>query len=281
MSGKDYKLVYQWVPVYQNKYLLMGKTQIMVIKIFWDWATYWGVPTLLFTNHAFTNLPVVKALFVSAKGLGRQFGELGNRMQQLFLDWAEYETEIFEHRYIDPYDLQYMRDFQLGLDVQYEPEALLEKIAANMKILEQVASAIFRLVSAQVKGTPLDMKVDPYAIDLKEDITGKTIEIESPENIDPAIAKDVDLMWFLGLYLGDGYIHHRTDASGTYDSVEKQYLESVRLMHLEFVEPSKRYADLIVPEGAQNNVALDAVIARVQAMVAAQSVAPGLLATKA
>ena len=67
----------------------------------------------------------------------------------------------------------------------------------------------------------------------------------------------------------------------TFDSVEKQYLESVRLMHLEFVEPSKRYADLIIPEGAQNNVALDAVIARVQAMVAAQNVAPGLLAAKA
>ncbi|MEI9910607.1 MAG: hypothetical protein WDO71_13585 [Bacteroidota bacterium] len=33
-----------WIPVYQNKYLLMGNTQIMVIKIFWDWASYWAVP---------------------------------------------------------------------------------------------------------------------------------------------------------------------------------------------------------------------------------------------
>lgn len=61
----------------------------------------------------------------------------------------------------------------------------------------------------------------------------------------------------------------------TYDSVEKQYLESVRLMHLEFVEPSKRYADLIIPQGGQNNVALDAVIARVQAMLAGQSMPAG------
>lgn len=64
----------------------------------------------------------------------------------------------------------------------------------------------------------------------------------------------------------------------SYDSVEKQYLESVRLMHLEFVEPSKRYADLIVPEGAQNNVALDAVIARVQAMVAGRAAQAALRA---
>jgi uridine kinase len=38
-------------------------------------------------------------------------------------------------------------------------------------------------------------------------------------------------------------------------------------MHLEFVEPSKRYADLIIPEGAQNEVALEAVVARVRAML--------------
>jgi uridine kinase len=49
--------------------------------------------------------------------------------------------------------------------------------------------------------------------------------------------------------------------------VETRYLASVRPMHLEFVEPSKRYADLIVPEGAENEVALEAVVARVRAMM--------------
>jgi uridine kinase len=53
----------------------------------------------------------------------------------------------------------------------------------------------------------------------------------------------------------------------SFESVEGQYLASVRPMHLEFVEPSKRYADLIVPEGAENEVALEAVVARVNAML--------------
>jgi uridine kinase len=53
----------------------------------------------------------------------------------------------------------------------------------------------------------------------------------------------------------------------SFDSVQKQYLASVRPMHLEFVEPSKRYADLIVPEGAQNEVAVEAVLARIRAML--------------
>ena len=59
-----------------------------------------------------------------------------------------------------------------------------------------------------------------------------------------------------------------TERGRSFESVEKQYLGSVRPMQLEFVEPSKRYADLIVPEGAENQVALDLVAARVAAMLA-------------
>ncbi len=47
-------------------------------------------------------------------------------------------------------------------------------------------------------------------------------------------------------------------------SVVEQYLTTVRPMHLEFVEPSKRYADVIIPEGGHNQVALDMVTARVR-----------------
>jgi uridine kinase len=48
----------------------------------------------------------------------------------------------------------------------------------------------------------------------------------------------------------------------TLESVVSQYESTVRPMHLEFVEPSKRYADLIVPEGGENMVALDFLFAR-------------------
>jgi flavin-dependent dehydrogenase len=190
------RLVDNWIPVYQNKYLLMGNTQIMVIKIFWDWATYWSVPTLLFTNKAFTNLNLLKEFFASANGWGRKFGELNKCMQDLFLDWAPHDKEIFSNRYIDPYDLQYMRNFQLDIDTKYEPAQLVKKIAQNMKILEQVASAIYRLVSSQVKGTPPNMKVDPYKINLNAEVSESLIEIENDDNIDPDISTDVDRMWF-------------------------------------------------------------------------------------
>jgi len=50
-------------------------------------------------------------------------------------------------------------------------------------------------------------------------------------------------------------------------SVIKQYLLTVRPMHLEFVEPSKRYADVIIPEGGFNTAALDMVVARIEALL--------------
>ncbi|MGE5776825.1 MAG: uridine kinase [Chloroflexota bacterium] len=53
----------------------------------------------------------------------------------------------------------------------------------------------------------------------------------------------------------------------TTESVIKQYQLTVRPMHLEFVEPSKRYADIIIPEGGHNVAALDMVVARVDALL--------------
>ncbi len=53
----------------------------------------------------------------------------------------------------------------------------------------------------------------------------------------------------------------------TSESVIRQYLETVRPMHLEFVEPSKRYADVIIPEGGLNTVAMDILVARVEALL--------------
>jgi uridine kinase len=49
-------------------------------------------------------------------------------------------------------------------------------------------------------------------------------------------------------------IHERGRSA---DSVIRQYQESVRPMHLQFVEPAKRYADIIIPEGGHNKVAID------------------------
>jgi uridine kinase len=53
----------------------------------------------------------------------------------------------------------------------------------------------------------------------------------------------------------------------TLESVIHQYRTTVRPMHLEFVEPSKRHADIIIPEGGQNEVGIDLVIQKVRSLI--------------
>ena len=58
------------------------------------------------------------------------------------------------------------------------------------------------------------------------------------------------------------------------ESVIEQYLRTVRPMHLKFVEPSKRYADVIIPEGGLNTVAIDMVADRIRSMLIMQGRIP-------
>ena len=56
------------------------------------------------------------------------------------------------------------------------------------------------------------------------------------------------------------------DRGRTLESVTEQYVRTVRPMHEEFVEPSKRYADVIIPEGGYNEIAIDMVSSRIRLM---------------
>ena len=58
-----------------------------------------------------------------------------------------------------------------------------------------------------------------------------------------------------------------SERNRTTESVIKQYLSTVRPMHLEFVEPSKRYADIILPWGGYNTIAIDFIVAKLRTLM--------------
>lgn len=60
------------------------------------------------------------------------------------------------------------------------------------------------------------------------------------------------------------------DRGRTIESVIKQYLSTVRPAHLQFIEPNKRYADIIIPEGGHNAVAIDLVVSKLRAIIQEQ-----------
>lgn len=51
------------------------------------------------------------------------------------------------------------------------------------------------------------------------------------------------------------------------ESVVNQYMSTVRPMHESFVEPSKKYADIIIPEGGENRVAIDLLITKISSII--------------
>ncbi|CAM2753481.1 MULTISPECIES: uridine kinase [Salinicoccus] len=53
----------------------------------------------------------------------------------------------------------------------------------------------------------------------------------------------------------------------TMDSVISQYLNVVRPMHLQFIEPTKRFSDIIIPEGGENNVAIDLITTKIRTLL--------------
>lgn len=57
------------------------------------------------------------------------------------------------------------------------------------------------------------------------------------------------------------------DRGRTLDSVIEQYMKTVRPAHLQFIEPTKKYADIIIPEGGYNKVAIDLIVAKINSIL--------------
>lgn len=89
--------------------------------------------------------------------------------------------------------------------------------------------------------------------------------------VDPALRSLFDIKIYVDAPADLRFIRRlqrdMTERERSPESVIRQYLETVRPMHIEFVEPTKRFADLILPEGGFNTVGVDVIVARVRAML--------------
>ncbi|MCC6298610.1 MAG: uridine kinase [Anaerolineales bacterium] len=126
-------------------------------------------------------------------------------------------------------------------------------------------------------GRPVAVPIYDFSTDRR---TGKTFTVE-PRNVilvegilifvEPQLRKMFDVKIFVDTDADLRFIRRLErdihERGRTTESVIKQYQSTVRPMHLEFVEPSKRYADVIIPEGGFNAAALDMVVARVEALL--------------
>ncbi len=184
-----------WMPLYVNQYHMWGNTQVMITKILWDWTAYWGINCLLFMNNGLTDLPLMKTMIAGPKAMLNRYAEISAQMQTLFRDWAPSDTAELSERYIDPFDLAFMRTLQEDIvEKKVDMEELKAKLLSNMDLLEVVAAEIFRMISHQVHGTPMDIEVDPYTMTLHND---RQLESANSKLVarDPFITQELGNMW--------------------------------------------------------------------------------------
>ncbi|MBV6452123.1 MAG: Uridine kinase [Anaerolineales bacterium] len=126
-------------------------------------------------------------------------------------------------------------------------------------------------------GKPVSVPIYDFSTDRRTD---KTFTVE-PRNVilvegilifvEPELRKMFDVKIFVDTDADLRFIRRLerdiSERGRTTESVIKQYQSTVRPMHLEFVEPSKRYADVIIPEGGFNATAIDMVVARIEALL--------------
>jgi uridine kinase len=86
--------------------------------------------------------------------------------------------------------------------------------------------------------------------------------------VDPELREMMDIKLFIDADPDVRFIRRLrrdiVERGRSVDSVVRQYLESVRPMHLQFVDPAKRHADVIIPEGGHNKVAIDLVKTKIR-----------------
>jgi uridine kinase len=160
------------------------------------------------------------------------------------VDWRS-EAELLHHNFDHPSAL--------------DNELLVSHLAA-LKAGHPIEVPIYDFV--RHRRTARTRRVLPQPVILLEGIL-IFVEPSLRELLDFKIYVDTDADLRLIRRLG----RDMAERGRTVQDVLRQYLETVRPMHLEFVEPSKRHADIIIPEGGENRVALEMVIAHVQQLL--------------
>ncbi|MCC7361249.1 MAG: uridine kinase [Anaerolineales bacterium] len=175
-----------------------------------------------------------------------------------------------EHLAYVPHDAYY-RSFHELPDAQRQtinwdhPNSLeTELMAAHIQALKRrqpIELPVYDFIT--YTRTSATLRVEPQPLILVEGILIFT---------DPALRALFDMKIFVDTDADLRFIRRLqrdiAERGRTAESVIHQYLATVRPMHLEFVEPSKRYADIIVPEGGRNEVALEMIVARLEALLA-------------
>lgn len=183
-----YKL---YLITYENQYPLMGNPQVIMAKIVWDWAIYWGLTALLF----FQGNKLFDWSLISALGNDLQrFNQLNNDMQVLFREWDTIENREWENYFVSLLEIKFLRQLHIRLNVPLSMEELKIQVRNNIALLECIAKEFAAQVKHQLTVYGEDYSKDEYPkvytifadlaqIEVPPDIKGELNKIWLDENL--------------------------------------------------------------------------------------------------
>jgi flavin-dependent dehydrogenase len=132
-----------WLSIYEQQYTLMDNAQIMVTKIIWDTAFYWGVFGLLYFHDAFCNIADSPNVAANLACIAR----LSNRIQAFFREWHAIDQPDMSDRFIDLYSpLDFMVKLHTGMAAELTDAELDAQFAANVHLFERLTGQIVSTV---------------------------------------------------------------------------------------------------------------------------------------
>ncbi|MDX9782008.1 MAG: uridine kinase [Bacteroidales bacterium] len=166
-----------------------------------------------------------------------------------------------------PQDSYYKDNSHLPLEERLElnfdhPESidfkLLVKQLKDLKVGKAVEQPIYSYLTCS-RSTTETVHVEPAHIIIVEGILIFTCaELRNVMDIKVFVDADADDR------LGRVITRDNIERGRTIDKVLERYEKTVKPMHLQFIEPSKRYADIIIPQGGHNKVAIDILLATIE-----------------
>jgi flavin-dependent dehydrogenase len=132
-----------WLAIYEKQYTLMGNPQVVISKIIWDTAFYWGVFGLLFFHDKFRTMVDSP----SVTGSLARLTVLSNRVQAFYREWEAIDQCDLAEGLVDLYEpLNFMVKLHHGMAAGLSPAAFDAQFAENVKLFEQLAGQLVSTV---------------------------------------------------------------------------------------------------------------------------------------
>jgi len=125
-----------FLTTYTNQYALMGNAEVMIAKVVWDWACYWGVTALLFFHN---NKLFDMEWATSMRDELRRFNLLYTEMQGYFNRWADAKPQGRTDDFVNIMNFPFMQDLYFGLNAGLDDQALKVQLVDNLALLQSVA----------------------------------------------------------------------------------------------------------------------------------------------